>query len=547
MQPAYRVARSRSIGDRGEMILAMWVAGAAASSDPGALAHALAERMVEEVGPRPAGSPAADAARAWVAQELRRQGWTPREVRPGRWATVIACRPGASAHTVLFLAHTDSVHARAPGANDNAAAVAVLLQAAEVLAADPAPTPRTVCLGFPDAEEIGLRGSLELARAADTLLGPLDQVMALDLVGRGALTHHGLGPAWGARRLRALLDAAPADVPWVYRGISHAWVEMERSDHLPFTLRGVTASHLMARAESGVDWAYHTPRDTPDRLQPATLDAAVDAVVGVARAPRLPEDPGGPAFVIPGTAVVVGPTATWIGLTLGPALALVGLVEGRPADWRLGTTSALSFVARSVVAAGAAGLALLASTGGRPWELALAGPAMTAAWAAWIAVVAAWPAIHPPVARSLGALSAVVLAATLAWAPLLALPFACAAGAVGLSGAARLGRAVAMLTLVAPVYLLRPDAVRELAFHHLVPAHVGVWVLAFALLTAPVLGTIWDLEARPRRAIGALAVIALLGAVAWGWGNPVEAAPWIRGEVLTPRAALGGAGGDRDQ
>lgn len=502
-----------------------------AHGDPGARALALATRMVEELGPRPAPSPASEAAQRWVEDELRARGWSPRRIQPQRWSTVVACRPGEEPRVVLFLAHTDTVHARVPGANDNAAAVAVLLVAAEELGNRT--TPRTVCLAFPDAEEIGLRGSLELSWVAERELGPLDQVMALDLVGRGWLTHHGLGPVWGEARLRALLAAAPADVPWVYRGISQAWPRMERSDHLPFTLRGLPASHLMARSEAGVDWAYHTPADQPDRLELPTLRGAVRAVVGVASAPPLPEEPGGPAFVAPRTAWVGPAWLTWVMLAMSPVLAAAGL---RPTPSEGG--GALSFVGRSVCASAAAGLALGWVGWGRPLEWALADPAVIAAWGAWGLVVLAWPDVAPRPARVLGALAALGLAALLYPAPLLALPCALAAAGVGLSGASGgwLGRLPALIPAIPALYLLRPDAVRELAFHGLVPATVMVWTAGWLLLTAPVLGVVWSFDPRARRILGVLFAAALLLGASWGWTSPVASAPWLRGEVLWPGA-----------
>ncbi|MEM6928800.1 MAG: M20/M25/M40 family metallo-hydrolase, partial [Myxococcota bacterium] len=282
-----------------------------------------ATAIVEELGPRPVGSRAADDAQAWAFDTLDAAGWRPVRVE-GIDGFTVGCRPGASDRIVLFLAHTDSVHEDVPGAVDNAGAMAVLAAVARDLPATEV-TPRTVCLAFPDAEEVGLLGSRQLAEQREHYLpGPVDQVMALDLVGRGTLTHNGLGPAWSGSRLRALLHAAPADVPYVYRAISEGRPELERSDHHWFGRAGIPSSHLLSRGESGVLWTYHTSRDTPDTLQPEALAAAYGAVWGVAHAPVLPAgEPIVPPLVVPFTHLVVpgGIVALGLSALLGVAVA----------------------------------------------------------------------------------------------------------------------------------------------------------------------------------------------------------------------------------
>ena len=274
----------------------MWWAAAALAAPLGERVVELAAEMVDDVGPRHAGSPGGAEAQAWVMRQLRARGWHPGQLGGGSaWPTVYSCRPGQNRAVVLFLAHTDAVHDEVPGANDNAASVAVLLEAIEKLPKRPK---RTVCVAFPDAEELGLLGAENFARFAEGagLGGRVDQVMALDLVGAGRLTHNGLGEQWGSAQIRWLQLHAPAEIPWVYRGVSWAWPHMERSDHGPFSARGILASHLLARGPSGVYWPYHTRDDTIDKLDPATLARAVRLIRKVARAgmaPKRAPDPAG--------------------------------------------------------------------------------------------------------------------------------------------------------------------------------------------------------------------------------------------------------------
>jgi len=510
----------------------VWWATAAMASLGTSVAD-LAGEMVEEIGPRPAGSRAGDEAQRWVARELSERGWRPSVLGGGTsWATVYSCRPGRRRAVVLFLAHTDSVHAEVPGANDNAAAVSVLLHAIEKLPRKPL---RTVCVAFPDAEEIGLRGSETFASFAQRagLGGPVDQVVALDLVGVGRLTYTGLGTAWGSAQLQWLLEHAPAEVPWVYRGVSWAWPHMERSDHRPFADRGMRASHLLARGPSGVYWAYHTRDDTVDQLQPATLARATRLVRKLARAPRMPRRKADPAVVVPSGQVLDGRVVQ--------GGALVGIGSGLASLW---ADRSLGWVGLHAAAAALAfAVALVVALGGRSLGFALAEPALLAAWCAWGAVWVGWP--WPGSARAGRALALVpaVSAGVLWWqmGPIMALPLAVSALAAALAG--RLPAVVLALPALWPAgYLVRPDAVRELAFHGLVPAEPLGWAVAHGLLTLPLIALVQgrSLGRGPLRLVLVLAlVLGTLGAVAWGWSRSEQQPPYERGEVLWPARPLG--------
>ncbi len=105
-----------------------------APSQHGERARLHATDLVTQVGPRPADEPAAEAAQDFVHERLRASGWRPRRLHT-RYPAVVACRPGLDERVVLLLAHTDTVR-ESPGANDNAAAVGVLLAVAEALDED---------------------------------------------------------------------------------------------------------------------------------------------------------------------------------------------------------------------------------------------------------------------------------------------------------------------------------------------------------------------------------------------------------------------------
>ncbi|MEZ4316612.1 MAG: M28 family peptidase [Myxococcota bacterium] len=492
----------------------------------------LAERMVAEIGPRPAGSGAVDRSLDWVSERLVERGWSPRRWTGDRAGGVVACRTGETPGTVLFFAHVDSVHADCPGANDNAAAVGALLELASRI--EPGGPRRTVCLAFPDGEELGLRGSFVLQASGS--LPDVNQVVALDLVGRGTPTHNGLGPAFTAADARALLRAAPADVPFVYRALSHGAPHMERSDHLPWSRAGIPASHLMSRGESGVYWAYHTSADTPDQLDPATMSRVVDLLEAVADLPPLGAGAGEPWFVVPFTRLVVPGWMTWVLLGSGAALGLGAAsrreVPSGPA-WRV------------PLALGCGALALVLASGGRSLGGDLAPFALGAAWLAMGGVLAGTGGQPSVWASRLCVLGAWVVVAALLWAglPLLALPGAAVAGGVGLASLVGRypNRAVSVglwgLGLAGAawpgLYLVRPAAVRELGFHGLVPASPWLWAGLFVVLAAPVAVVLGERLERHRWVAGACGVGVLL-AIGVGWATPERSGIFAPPPMLWP-------------
>ncbi len=493
--------------------------GLALAASTGERATALATRMVEALGPRPAATPEGDAAQDWVLAAIEERGWPAQRAVFGAWSTVWTCRRGQTPRVVLFLAHTDSVHSTVPGANDNAAAVAVLLTAMEDRLPD-APR-RTVCFAFPDAEEVGLLGAESFAiRAVDQgmLGGPLDQVMSLELVGAGDLVHNGLGPAWGGARMRELLRVAPAEVPWLYRGVSWALPAMERSDHRPFADRGIPASMLLGRPDAGVFWAYHTPEDRPERLEPATLGAAVKTVRHVARARALTaDDRPGPAAVLWGR--VIPGAALWLAQA---ASGVVGVLCLRGLD-----RSVFAGVGQLLVGAVAFGVAVGVAGAGRPLHAALVEPVWAAGGLAALLAWAAWPwAASPGAGRALaGGFALLALGASPWLGSVLAAPLAVASLAAMAAVASPPWLRAALLLLAAwpALHVVRPAALRELAFHGLVPAQPAVWAVMVALLAVPVVAAVQG-RGLPRRRgpwLGGLA-LALALAVAWAWSSPVH-------------------------
>jgi hypothetical protein len=170
---------------------------------------------------------------------------------------------------VLIGAHYDSVIA-APSADDNAAAIAIALSAAEVLTATD--RARDVVIALFDAEEppyfLGpAMGSIRFCEDQADARG-FHAAIVMDLVGHdfalprpevaNLLVATGIESS-GA--LPALIDACPrpARLPLA---VAHNDVVGDMSDHHAFRVRGVPYLFLSCGR-----WAhYHRETDTPDRL-----------------------------------------------------------------------------------------------------------------------------------------------------------------------------------------------------------------------------------------------------------------------------------------
>jgi hypothetical protein len=226
-------------------------------------------------GPLPILTLDADTHRAVLAAAVTGTGWLSANTPLRRldvtgtniYATFHAAPPGGV--DLLLTAHYDGVGdhpgLRQPGAADNASGVAVVLEAARILsAAQPAEVGLSVALL--DAEEVGALGSAhhsQRLRASDA--HPL--VINVDGAGRldqAAAVEAG-GPAHG---LLALLDQAGR-----HTGVPLAAGPVA-SDNRRYGAAGLAAVGIGAGMGG-----YHSPADTPDRVDPDTLTAIARLVV----------------------------------------------------------------------------------------------------------------------------------------------------------------------------------------------------------------------------------------------------------------------------
>lgn len=252
------------------------------------------------------------AARARIVEELTAAGVRPAGTAgwlqpvPGCGANILAEVPGRGPlanRTIVIAAHYDHL-GKLPGgdaywgADDNAAAVAILVEVARIIAQDPADGRRLVFAAY-DGEEPphflhGTMGSMYHVAHPTAPLASIDMMVCMDLCG------HALGAAGLPREVRdslfvlgaELSDGTPAHVEAAALpdGIIPRRIDLDvlppLSDYHPFREAGVPVLFLTC----GRWQHYHRPTDTPDRLDLAKIDATVDYLAALARRLRARTD-----------------------------------------------------------------------------------------------------------------------------------------------------------------------------------------------------------------------------------------------------------------
>ena len=180
-------------------------------------------------------------------------------------ANVLAALPGRDpsvAHEVVLVsAHLDHFGRGRLGANDDASGLAVMMAAAQAMAAGPGPR-RTVIFAAFGSEESGFEGSEAFVTASASEISPADVVfnLNLDMVGSYDQTGivYALGTMAGTPGRRAI-DALVDDYPSLNIGLGD-W--SNESDNVTFCRRGVP--YLFFWTEDPE--CYHMECDTEDRI-----------------------------------------------------------------------------------------------------------------------------------------------------------------------------------------------------------------------------------------------------------------------------------------
>jgi peptidase M28-like protein len=296
-------------------------------------ARAHVQVLAGTIGSRAAGTPENARAREYVIDQLRLYGYEVRVQetdarRPDLGATahvfnIIAVKGGPDRKALGLVSHYDS-SPDAPGAADDGLGVAVSLEAARVLAAR-GDRQHSLFVLVTDAEEAGLMGAAGLVTDRE-VMSRLEAYINVEATGNdgGAMLFE-TGPA-NAWIVKPWARRAPRP-----RGTSYALEIYRRlpndTDFSMLKRHDLPGLNFAAILDS---YAYHTARDTPDRLTDRALSETGANVVDTAIALDsmdlgTRDSVGQPTFFDIGRTVAVswGPAVTWL---IAAASLIVGLL-----------------------------------------------------------------------------------------------------------------------------------------------------------------------------------------------------------------------------
>ncbi|MGB2717542.1 MAG: M28 family peptidase [Vicinamibacterales bacterium] len=303
-------------------------------SEQNARAHV--NMLAGTIGSRPAGTESNRRARTYIIEQLKQSGFEVRVQetdarrrdlgRTARVSNIIAVLRGERTEAVGLLSHYDSVF-EAPGAGDDALGVAVSLEGARVLAAQKNRR-WSLLVVMTDAEESGLMGAAALVGERDIVdrLKAYVNVEAIGTDGVPVLFETGPGNGW-------LTSVWARRAPHPRGGSYGIEVYKRLPNDTDFSILKTHDIPGLNFAAVGDSYAYHTPRDTAERLSARALRtmgenlvAILQGLQGVDITQRSPLthtyfDIGGT------TAVSYGPAA---GMAIGVAALLLGFI----AWWR---------------------------------------------------------------------------------------------------------------------------------------------------------------------------------------------------------------------
>jgi hypothetical protein len=247
--------------------------------------------------------PVAEKSRAYLIEEFKELGLRPafgdaftqdipdREPGPpmGRnvAAKLVGSDPKLKDEWIVVAAHFDGLGVRDgvlyPGADDNASAVAMMLECARCLVAGPEKPRRSVMfVGF-DLEERGLFGSRYFVEHPPVPIDRIALFVTADMIGRSLA---GIGGDFafvmGTERWpesRAWIREASRDRPIRLGLLGADLLVIDRSDYGPFRARNVPFLFV----STGENPCYHAPSDVPETLDYAKAEAISRVVSAVVR------------------------------------------------------------------------------------------------------------------------------------------------------------------------------------------------------------------------------------------------------------------------
>lgn len=297
--------------------------------------------------PRPVGSDAHSAAARYIEARLRSLGLSPQRqtaaafdsgqsegrvaISAGVVNNIIAVIPGREprAPAIALMAHYDSVLG-SPGAADDAAGVAAILETAGALGQGPAPR-RDIILIFTDAEEAGLLGARAFFR--DHPLAPrIGFVINLEARGGGGraqMFQTGPGNAQTIEAFQAsvLRPASSSLAVFLYERMPN---DTDFSVPRALDVAGVNLAFI------GRQFDYHAPTSTAERLDRGALQDLGGQALAVTRrlaeAQDLPSETSDLVYAhLPIAGLIAYPPAVgWALLGLAAGLLAIAVLRARP-------------------------------------------------------------------------------------------------------------------------------------------------------------------------------------------------------------------------
>ena len=303
-------------------------------NDQNARAHV--GMLAGTIGSRPIGSPENTQARAYIIDQLRLFGYEvrvqeadarrPEIGRTARVSNIIAVRRGVRDEAIGLVSHYDSA-ADAPGATDDGFGVAVSLEAARVLGAR-ADRNWSLMVLITDGEEAGLMGAAALVTDRE-VMRRLQAYINIESVGSSTpvwLFETGPGNDW-------LVRSWATQAPNPQGGSFGLEIYRRLPNDTDFSIlkrHGIPGLNFAAVGDS---YAYHTPRDTPDRLSSDALRDMGENVVAIVNSLHdvdITQRSMKPAtyFDLGGTAAAsYGPVVSWLIAVAALVLGVVAWVR----------------------------------------------------------------------------------------------------------------------------------------------------------------------------------------------------------------------------
>jgi len=237
--------------------------------------------------PRVPQSPGYFAARKYLADSIRKIGFEPEyhdffDIPAGACRNIYAEKGPKEGSRILLGAHYESIACSGVAADDNASAVALIL---EVFRQLPDSIPVTVV--FFDVEENFGFGALHGSKKFSAFYRkPLAQVLIFDLVGGANFPGFEDGYFQFGNSLGRLENENLRffNFPTIF--LEPLGGLLARSDYRAFRNRGIPYTFI----SSGTPWYYHTEFDTPDRLDYKKMAGLVETLVKELQKAKFPKN-----------------------------------------------------------------------------------------------------------------------------------------------------------------------------------------------------------------------------------------------------------------